>query len=61
MISIKRETKNEVKYSRKNGALIVPVTKIKKCIFGIPYKTLYEYRETYYGKIKETKNCKLNA
>lgn len=41
------------------GSLRTRQTCIYKSFLGIPYKILYEYRETYYGKIKETKNIKL--
>ena len=42
------------------GTLNVPVTYIKKYIFGIPIQTLHKYRETYYGKVKECEDCKLS-
>jgi hypothetical protein len=60
MLSIKRETKQEAIYGKKMGCLITPVIRIKLCIFGFPFQTLHEYRETYYGEIKDCKNCKLN-
>ena len=60
MLSIKRETKHEGIYGDRMGCLITPVIRIKKCIFGIPFQTIHEYRETYYGEIKNCENCNLN-
>lgn len=56
-ISIKRKTKTEKRYTKKMGILYTNVTYIKKLAFGIPYKTVFKYRDTYYGKIKECGDC----
>jgi hypothetical protein len=61
MVSIERETKYEDRYHPNMGVLITRVTRIKLKLFGVlPLKTLHAYRETYNGKIKDLKNCKLN-
>ncbi|WCO02096.1 hypothetical protein [Psychroserpens ponticola] len=59
LISIKRETKPEVRFTPKMGALSVKVTYIKKQFLNIPFKTLYKYRETYYGEVKDCVNISL--
>ena len=35
------------------------VTYIKKAILGIPVRTLYKYRQTYYGEVKDCETCNL--
>ena len=60
MIRIKRITKNEKRFSRKMGLLTCGVTRIHKTIFGIPFKQLHAYRETYYGEVKSLSECNLN-
>lgn len=59
LISIKRRTKTEKRYTQKMGVLYTNVTYIKKFAFGIPYRTMHKYRGTYYGKIKECGECVL--
>lgn len=59
LISIKRETKPEDRYTPKMGALLTNVTYIKKQFLSIPYRTLHKYRETYYGEIKDCEDCNL--
>jgi len=61
IIEFKRQTKNKKYYSQKMGMLNAKVTSIKKCVLGIPVKTLHTYRETYYGQIKNCEDCKLYA
>jgi len=41
------------------GQLAAKVTYVKKYVFGVPIKTLYKYRQTYYGEIKDCKDCHL--
>lgn len=61
LFKIKRKTRLENRYSPKMGRLVASVTTIKIYFLGIiPVKTLHEYRETYYGEIKDLENCKLN-
>ena len=59
LISIKRETKPETRFTKQMGALSINVTYIKKQFLNIPYKTLYKYRETYYGEVKDCSNISL--
>jgi hypothetical protein len=61
LISIKRETKAEARFTVKMGALTTNVTYIKKQFLSIPYKTIHKYRETYYGKVKDCEECNLTA
>jgi len=57
---IKRETKYEKRYSVKMGELTTQVTYIKRYILGLPIRTLHKYRETYYGKVKDCKDCNIS-
>ncbi|OBX25644.1 hypothetical protein LX77_02526 [Gelidibacter algens] len=61
LISIRRETKAEARFTPKMGALVTNVTYIKKQFLSIPFKTLHKYRETYYGKVKDCEECNLTA
>ncbi|WP_228236832.1 hypothetical protein [Allomuricauda sp. M10] len=58
---IKRETKYEKRYSVTMGELTTQVTYIKRYILGLPVRTLHKYRETYYGKVKDCKDCEITA
>jgi hypothetical protein len=60
LISIKRETRQESRFTKKMGALTTNVTYIKKQFLSIPFKTLYKYRETYYGEVKDCEDCVLS-
>ena len=59
VIRLKRETIRKTYHHYKMGSLTVPVISIYKTIFGIKYSKVYEYRETYFGKIKDCENCNL--
>ena len=59
MFRIKRKTSYENIFSVEMGNLTCKVTKIYKTFFGIPYKLLHTYRETYYGEVKDLNNCKI--
>ena len=61
IIQIKRKTKYENRYSSKMGRLRVKVTRIQKYLLGFPVNTLHKYRKTYYGEIKDCKDCNLYA
>ncbi|WP_317192167.1 hypothetical protein [Robertkochia sediminum] len=62
LIRIKRKTRVEKRYSKKMGNVSVKVTYIKKMLLGlIPLQTLHKYRETYYGTVKDCKDCVLSA
>lgn len=60
LISVKRETKLESRFTKKMGALTTNVTYIKKQFLSIPFKTLHKYRETYYGEVKDCEDCQLS-
>ncbi|MFD0835536.1 hypothetical protein ACFQ0I_07180 [Mariniflexile aquimaris] len=59
IITVKRKTKYEKRYSTKMGELTTKVTYIKKHLFGLPVKTIHKYRETYYGEVKDCNECAL--
>ena len=59
LVQIKRRTRSEKRYSPKMGRLTTKVTYIKKYVAGVPVKTLYKYRETYYGEVKDCEACQL--
>ena len=59
LISIKRETKSEARFTPEMGALQTNVTYIKKQFLNIPIKTIHKYRETYYGEVKDCVECNL--
>lgn len=59
IVQVKRQTKIEKRHTVKMGELTTKVTYIKRYLFGLPIKTLHKYRETYYGEIKDTKDCML--
>lgn len=59
LITVKRETKVEKRFTPKMGELLTKVTYIKKQFLSIPVKTVHKYRETYYGKIKDCESCEL--
>lgn len=57
LIKVRRRTKQEKRFSNKMGMLNAKVTYITKTFANIPYKTLHKYRETYYGKVKDCRDC----
>jgi hypothetical protein len=59
LISIKRVTKPEERFTPKMGFLQTRVTYIKKQFLNIPFKTLHKYIETYYGEVKDCSECNL--
>ncbi|KJD31337.1 hypothetical protein PK35_14575 [Tamlana nanhaiensis] len=59
IISVKRKTSYEKLHTIQMGELTTKVTSIKRYILGMPIKTLHKYRETYYGEVKDTKDCML--
>jgi len=61
IISVKRKTKYENRFSKDMGRLTAKNTYIKKYVFGIPIKTLHKYRETYYGEVKDCADCSISA
>ena len=61
LISVKRRTKNEKRFTQKMGMLTTKVVYIKKAFLSIPYKTLHKYRETYYGEMKDCDDCAIST
>jgi len=59
LVNIKRETVIEDRYTPKMGKLQTRVTYIRKRILSFPIRTLYKYRETYYGEVKDCADCNL--
>lgn len=59
LITVERKTKTEKRYAPNIGILTANVVYVKKKFLNIPIKTLYKYRETYYGEVKECKDCRL--
>ena len=55
LISVRRKTRIEKRHTIRMGELTTKVTYIKKYVFGMPYKTLYKYREPIMGKLKIAK------
>ena len=59
MIKIRRKTREERRFNPSMGLLHTRVTYIQKTLAGIPFKTLHAYRGTYYGEVKDCKDCEL--
>lgn len=59
-LSVKRRTKQEARFHPKMGALSTNVTRIQQTIYGVPIQTLHKYRETYFGEVKDCKECKVS-
>lgn len=60
LIYVKRKTKKEKRYSKSMGILYTNVTYVRKKLIGITISTLQKYRNTYYGEIKDCKQCELS-
>ncbi|MDC7994585.1 hypothetical protein [Altibacter sp. HG106] len=61
LVTVRRKTKQEKRFSEKMGILTANVVYIQKRFLNIPVKTVHKYRETYYGEIKDCKSCSLSA
>lgn len=61
LVSVKRKTRTEKRFSKKMGILTANVVYIQKTFLNIPFKTVHKYRETYYGEVKDVKDCRLSA
>jgi len=61
LISVKRQTRKEKRFTEKMGMFTANVIYVKKTFLTIPFKTLYKYRETYYGKVKDCEECQISA
>ena len=60
LVKVLRKTKEEQRFSPSMGLLHTRVTYIKRTLAGIPVQTLHRYRGTYYGKVKDCKDCVLS-
>ena len=61
LVSVRRKTKKEKRFSQAMGILTTNVVYIQKTLLNIPVKTLHKYRETYYGKVKDCEECRISA
>jgi hypothetical protein len=61
LVSVKRKTRREKRFSEKMGMFTANVTYVRKRFMSIPYKTVHKYRETYYGKVKDCSDCSITA
>ena len=61
IVQVKRNTEYEKRYSPKMGELTAKITYIRQYVLGIPVKTLHKYRETYYGEVKDCRDCVINS
>tara|TARA_R100000935_G_scaffold38680_1_gene59965 strand:+ start:69721 stop:69912 length:192 start_codon:yes stop_codon:yes gene_type:complete len=60
LVSVRRKTKKEKRFSEKMGMMTAKVVYIQKTLLNIPVKTLHKYRETYYGEVKDCKDCEIS-
>ena len=61
LISVKRKTKKEKRFTEAMGMFTANVIYVKKTFLNIPFKTVHKYRETYYGKVKDCDDCQISA
>lgn len=61
LVSVKRKTKTEKRFTQQMGMFTANVVYIKKTFMRIPFKTVHKYRETYYGEIKDCADCIITA
>ena len=61
LVSVKRKTKKEKRFTEKMGMFTTSVVYIKKRFLNVPFKTLHKYRETYYGEVKDCADCRISA
>jgi hypothetical protein len=57
LVRIDRKTRVEKRYTPEMGRLHTKVTYIRKKLLGVSYRTLHKYRETYYGEVKDCREC----
>ena len=57
LVRIDRKTRVEKRYTPEMGRLLTRVTYIRKKLLGVSYRTLHKYRETYYGEVKDCREC----
>ncbi|SRX54201.1 hypothetical protein [Aequorivita sp. CIP111184] len=61
LVSVKRQTKSEKRFTEKMGMFTTSVVYIKKTFLKVPFRTVHKYRETYYGKVKDCVDCKISS
>lgn len=61
LVSVKRRTKTEKRFTEKMGMFTADVVYIQKTFMSVPFKTLHKYRETYYGEVKCCKDIQISA
>ncbi len=61
LVSVKRQTKTEKRFTEKMGMFTTSVIYIKKTFLNVPFKTIHKYRETYYGEVKDCVDCSISA
>jgi len=61
LVSVKRKTKTEKRFTEKMGMFTTSVIYIKKTFLRVPFKTIHKYRETYYGEVKDCADCRISA
>lgn len=61
LVSVKRKTKREKRFTEKMGMLTANVVYIQKTFLKVPFKTIHKYRETYYGEVKDCEDCRISA
>lgn len=61
LVSVKRQTKTEKRFTEQMGMFTTSVIYIKKTFLRVPFKTIHKYRETYYGETKDCDACKISA
>jgi len=61
LMSARRKTKNEKRFTEEMGMLTTKVVYIQKTFLNFPIRTVHKYRETYYGKVKDCDECLLSA
>jgi hypothetical protein len=57
LVRIDSKTRVEKRYTPEMGRLHTKVTYIGKKLLGVSYRTLHKYRETYYGEVKDCREC----
>lgn len=61
LVSVKRQTKSEKRFTEKMGMFTTSVVYIKKTFLKVPFRTVHKYRETYYGKVKDCVDCEISS
>ena len=59
LVRVDRKTRVEKRFTPEMGRLYTRVTYIRKKMLGFPYQTLHKYRGTYYGEVKDCRDCVL--